>query len=298
MTSTPLPPVSPAASPILDHLGPLFGQYDVLFCDIWGVVHDGKKAYPGANDALPRFRAGGGTVILVTNAPMPSDEVARVCDSKGVGRYVWDVIVSSGDIALTHIAEKHYTRLHRIGRPGFDDLFFKRCPGDATSIAEADAIVCTGLQDERKETAEKYRARLIEPASRGLPFVCANPDLAVHVGHELLQCAGAIAAIYEELGGPVFWAGKPHRSAYATAHIAAEKVRGKVIPKSRVLAIGDAVRTDLASAAGAEVDALFVASGLHRDEIMPGGVLDEPKLRALLKTAPLQPKAVTTKIVW
>ncbi len=290
--------VSRATPEIIVHAGPLLSRYDVLFSDVWGVVHDGKIAFPGANDALSRFRANGGTVILVSNAPMPSDEVARVLDDKKVLRSTWDAIVSSGDIALRHIAEKGYQRLHRIWRAGFDEAFVSRLPGSDTPLSEADAIVCTGPFDERTEDPEMYRERLIAPARLGVPFVCANPDYVVHVGSALIPCAGAIAKIYEELGGPVYWGGKPHPSAYATAFKEAERLRGKPVGKDRVLGIGDAVRTDLASAQGAGVDALFVASGIHRDEVIADGQIDAQRLAILFSGDAPTALAATTGLVW
>lgn len=290
--------VSRATPEIIVHAGPLLSRYDVLFSDVWGVVHDGKVAFPGANEALTRFRANGGTVILVSNAPMPSDEVARVLDDKKVLRSAWDAIVSSGDIALRHIAEKGYKRLHRIWRAGYDEAFISRLPGGDTPLSEAEAIVCTGPFDERTEEPEMYRDRLIEPAKRRVPFVCANPDYVVHVGAALIPCAGAIAKIYEELGGPVYWGGKPHPAAYGTAFTEAERLRGRPVAKSRVLGIGDAVRTDLVSAQGAGVDALFVASGIHRDEVIENGEIDAARLQELFSGDAPPAVAATAALVW
>jgi HAD superfamily hydrolase (TIGR01459 family) len=282
----------------LDHFGPLLAGYDVIFSDVWGVVHDGQRAFAACADAFTRFRAGGGTVVLVSNAPMPSDEVARVLDQKGVTRTAWDAIVSSGDLALTHISERGYRRLHRIWRPGFDEAFIARLPGDATAIDQADAIVCTGPLDERREEPEAYRARLVDPARRGVPFVCANPDFVVHVGAALLPCAGAIAKIYEELGGPVYWGGKPHPAAYAEAFRVAARLRGHEIAAARVLAIGDAIRTDLASAKAAGVDAVFITTGIHRDDLMDGDTIRADRLAAALDGFAPPTRAVATAVRW
>lgn len=283
---------------IIAHAGPLLSRYGVLFSDVWGVVHDGKVAFSGANEALTRFRANGGTVILVSNAPMPSDEVARVLDEKHVLRSAWDAIVSSGDLALRHIADKGYQRLHRIWRAGYDEALVSRLPGADTPLAEADAIVCTGPFDERSEDPESYRDRLADPARRQIPFVCANPDFVVHVGAALIPCAGAIAKIYEDMGGPVYWGGKPHPAAYASAFKEAERLRGTPVAPSRVLAIGDAVRTDLVSAAGAGVDALFVAGGIHRDEVVEDGKIVPVKLAGLFSGDAPPALAATTHLVW
>jgi HAD superfamily hydrolase (TIGR01459 family) len=280
--------------PIIERAGPLLERYRVLLCDVWGVVHDGIIAHPGSNDALSRFRRGGGTVILVSNAPRPGASVAHLLDEKSVVREAWDDIVSSGDLALVHIAEAGYRHLHRIGPGRRDSAFFDGLPGPHTLIEEADAIVCTGLNRDRQEQPEAYRPLLEQALARDLPFVCANPDLAVHVGADLLPCAGAVAAIYEAMGGAVFWAGKPHPVAYRKALARAGELTGGSVDRSQVLAIGDAVRTDLAAAEGAGVDALLIAGGLHRDDVIVGGAVDPDRLARLL--APPAPRAVAAMV--
>lgn len=284
--------------PVLTSAQQLLSRYDVLLCDVWGVLHDGHAAYAGANDTLTRFRASGGTVILVSNAPMPSDVVATVCDEKGVVRSAWDAIVSSGDIALEHIKQNNYRSVYGIGPRPRDNAFFDRLPGTASALDKADAIACTGLVNDRTETPQDYRATLMVAHARKLPFICANPDLAVHVGHDLLACAGAIAALYEDMGGDVFWAGKPHQSAYVAGLSAAEKIRGKQINKTRVLGIGDAVRTDIAAAKNAGVDALLIAQGLHRDEIMRDGQVDAAAAQKLLRDAGMPAVAIMAGLSW
>ncbi len=160
---------------IITHARTLLASYDVLFCDIWGVLHDGSRAFDAANDALSRFRAGGGTVILVSNAPMRADAVAAVLDQKAVARGAWDAIVCSGDIALRHISRHDYRAIHRIGPQVRDASFFTALPHDDVPIEAADAIACTGLLDDRAETAEAYRARLIGPAARAGPVRVRQP---------------------------------------------------------------------------------------------------------------------------
>ncbi len=275
---------------IIASAGPLLQRYDVLLCDVWGVIHDGHTAYATAGEALARFRAGGGTVVLVSNAPFPGDRVAAVIDGKNVRRDAWDAIVSSGDIALRHVGERGYARIHCIGPEPRDLALFERLPGRRAELTDADAIVCSGLVNDRTETAEDYRGVLEAALKRKLPFVCANPDLAVDVGPDRLPCAGAIAALYEEMGGPVFWAGKPHASAYQAAMLKAQQLRGAAIAPAQVLAVGDAVRTDLAAAQGAGVDALFIAAGLHRHDTMDGDKITAEKLARLFR--PGTPPAV------
>ena len=284
--------------PILTACGGLLARYDVLFCDIWGVVHDGRRAFDTANVALTRFRSGGGTVVLVSNAPMPAANVASLLDEKGVVREAWDAIVSSGDLALGVIRERGYRRIYGIGPARRDGDFFAALPSRVANIDDADAVACTGLVHERRETAEHYRPILEKARARQLLFVCANPDLAVHVGADLLPCAGAIAAISESMGGEVVWAGKPHALAYGTAKTVAEKLRQAPVASARILAIGDSVRTDLAAAQGAGIDALFIVSGIHRDETMHEGRIAPEKLARLLAKSGPPAIAAAAALAW
>lgn len=284
--------------PIISACGPLIKRYDVLFSDIWGVVHDGLTAIPAANATLPRFRAEGGTVILITNAPQPEERVAEILDERRVRRDAWDAIVSSGELALGHIRAQGYRSVHHIGPESRSRPLLAKLPRPATDLADAEAIVCSGLIDDRRETAANYRPLLDQALARRLPFVCANPDLAVHVGADLLPCAGAIGALYAEMGGAVHWAGKPYAAAYDDALAKAAAIRGQVISRQRVLAIGDALRTDLAGAKAAGIDALFIATGIHRDETMEGGAIVPAKLRALFAASAPPAIAAAVDLAW
>lgn len=284
--------------PVLARAGELLANYDVMFCDVWGVLHDGHRAFEAACDALLKFRAKGGTVILVSNAPVPGERVAAMLDSRAVPRDAYDGIVASGEIALRHIAEKGYTRLHCIGPQQRDAATFTRLAAAQASIDTAEAILCTGLNDDINETADDYRPLLERARARNIPFVCANPDLVVDVGGTQYLCAGAIADLYERMDGEVFWAGKPHANAYDAAHAAAENARGKAVDRKRIIAVGDSLRTDLKGAEAASIDAIFVASGIHRDEMMGNGVLDADKL-AILFAPPAPPAiAVMERLTW
>ena len=237
--------------------------------------------------------------MLVSNAPVPASGVERVLEKTGVRRDAWDAIVSSGDIALRHIAEKGYQRMHWVGPSRRDYALYIRLGEPQAPIAEAEAIVCTGLKDDRNETVEHYHGMIEEGVALKLPFVCANPDLVVDVGTARLVCAGSIAAEYERRGGEVFWAGKPHPSAYGTAVAPRPELRGETPALQRILAIGDAVRTDLAAAQGLGVDGLFVAAGIHNDAVMAEGEIDAGKLAALFAPEGTPPAiAATPQLRW
>ncbi len=240
----------------------------------------------------------GGTVILLSNAPVPKERVEVMLARCSVPPDTWDDIVASGEIALRHIAQKGYRRLFTIGPADRDSATFERLSARTVSIEEAEAILCTGLNDDRSETADDYRPLLKRALERRLPFVCANPDLVVDVGGRQYICAGAIADLYERMDGAVFWAGKPHANAYDAAQAAAEAVRGTSLTRDRILAIGDSLRTDLKGAEAAGIDAIFIASGIHRDETMGSGELSPDKL-AILFAPPAPPAlAVMGQLIW
>lgn len=286
------------APPILHSAGEVLSRYDVLFCDVWGVVHNGLEAFEGACAALMRFRRDGGTVILVSNAPVPKKRVADMLASRHVPREAWDDIVSSGDIALTHVEERKFERLYCIGPQDRDQALFKALSAQPVGLDDAEAIICTGLNDDRNEKPEDYVPLLEDAFRRKLPFVCANPDLVVDVGGTILYCAGAIADLYQHMGGAVYWAGKPHLSAYETAHQRAEALRDSNVPRKKALVIGDAIRTDLKGAENFGCDALFVASGIHRHEAMDGEVLSAKKLAALFPEGTPTALGAMAELVW
>jgi HAD superfamily hydrolase (TIGR01459 family) len=215
-----------------------------------------------------------------------------------VPRDAYDGIVASGEIALRHIADKGYRRIYCIGPSDRDAATFSRLTAERAGIDEAEAILCTGLNDDRSETADDYRPVLERARARNLPFVCANPDLVVDVGGTQFICAGAIADLYERMDSQVFWAGKPHTNAYEAARDAAEKLRGSPVPLERIIAVGDSLRTDLKGAEAFGIAAIFVASGIHRDETMGSKTLSSEGLARLF--APPAPPAVAVmeRLAW
>jgi HAD superfamily hydrolase (TIGR01459 family) len=229
--------------------------------------------------------------VLLSNAPAPSEQVAELLDKKKVPRSSWDRLVTSGDVTRSLIAESHHRKVFHIGWHS-DRSVFERADIELVGEEEADLVVATELNDYRTETPEQYRPLLTRFAARGVPFICGNPDLVVHVGHDLLPCAGSLAAIYEELGGNVAWAGKPYRPAYDLALEAARSARGgHPVDPAKVLVIGDAVRTDLAGARLMGFDSLFIAGGIHRDETIRDGAVDKAGLESVLAGLVVKPVA-------
>ncbi len=262
------------ALPFVRHLQDVASGVDIILSDIWGVIHNGLESFPEACGALQSFRAGGGTVVLITNAPRPADSVQRQLHKLGVQDAAYDAIVSSGDLTRQFVST-HPGSLFLIG-PDRDHSIVRGLDVAFAPITEADTIVCTGLFDDETETPDDYRETLAQALARRLPLICANPDIVVERGDRLIYCAGAIAELYRTLGGEVIFYGKPYPPIYDRALGLAHGLRGGT---GRVLAIGDSVRTDLTGANTMGLDCLFLTRGIHADEFKDLDQLDDAAVR-------------------
>ncbi len=282
---------------MIPHFSTLAPSYDVLLCDVWGVVHNGVVAFPDACDALTRARAGGATVVFITNAPRPSEVVARQLEKLHVPRDTYDAIVSSGDVTRVVIEQRTGQSLFHLG-PERDRSIFTGLNVQFATLERADYLVCSGLDHDEVETPEAYRARLEIMLARKLFMVCGNPDVVVERGDKLVYCAGSLADLYVGMGGEVLYAGKPYRPIYELALAKAELAAGRKTTLKRVLAIGDSIRTDLTGARSIGVDFLFVTSGIHAGELGAREQPDAAALKATLGAAGELPKAVMQQLVW
>ena len=278
----------------VERLSDLVEGVEVILSDIWGVVHNGLEAFPVACEALHTFRQRGGTVILITNAPRPADSVQRQLRKLGVADDIYDAIVSSGDLTRHYVADHPGKKVFWLG-PERDNSIYRGLDPVMAPLEQADYIVCTGPFDDETETAEDYRAMMLQARERKLPLICANPDIIVERGDRLVYCAGAIAELYRELGGEVFFYGKPHRPIYERAMMLAADHRGHAAPLDRVLAIGDSVRTDLTGAHGFGIDCLFVTRGIHSEEFEGVDQLDPASVKELFGHPP---KALMRELRW
>ena len=286
------------SSPMLtDHFSTLAPDYDAVLSDVWGVVHNGVASFPAACQALTRFREKGGSVVLISNAPRPGNQVVRLLDHLNVPHATYDGIMTSGDVTRAEVSRRAGEKVFLIG-PERDHTIFTGLDAPFSTAEEAKYVVCTGLFDDEIETPDDYRDLLTRLRERNLFMICANPDVVVERGDRLVYCAGALADAYAGLGGEVYYAGKPHRPLYDLALAEVAKARGSVPPLGRVLAIGDSVRTDLKGAHDLGVDCLFVTAGIHAEEL---GQRDDPDLSALgtmFAAAGHAPKAVTKRLIW
>ncbi|WP_091921405.1 TIGR01459 family HAD-type hydrolase [Phyllobacterium sp. CL33Tsu] len=264
----------------LQRLDALMDRYDVLLCDVWGVLHNGVDSFAPASAALQRARQAGLTVVLITNAPRPFAGVAEQIHALGVPESAYDRIVTSGDVTRELIRNAP-RRVFHLG-PERDETLYDGIDVELVEEREADVVVCTGFFDDDTETPEDYADMLVRFRSRNLPFICANPDIVVERGDRLIWCAGALARDYGQLGGRTLIAGKPHRPIYEAAVAAAEDVRGTPVERSRVLAIGDGMLTDIKGADLFGIDVLYISGGIHAGDYVMGGVHDLEKLLAFL----------------
>ncbi len=284
-------------TPIIADLAEVSDRYDAVFCDLWGCLHDGVAAFAPAVEALRGYRRRGGVVVLVTNAPRPDDSVAAQIDAMGVPRDAWDLIATSGDSARAAMyrgAVGH--RVWFIGREETDLSFFEPpaivadpAPIVRVPLDEAEGIVACGPRDPLADPTV-MRPEFLAAKTRGLPMLCANPDVVVDRGHRREWCAGALAALYEEMGGTVLMFGKPHPPIYdlARRRLAAA---GHDIPDARILAIGDGIATDIAGGMGEGIDTLFVTGGLAAAETgtVAGGQPDAAMLDAYIGGQSMSP---------
>jgi HAD superfamily hydrolase (TIGR01459 family) len=297
--SSPGPPVAvrTALPEIIERFAPLARDYNVLLCDVWGVVHNGVAAFAQACDALKRFRAEGGTVILITNAPRRGAAVQRLLDRLSVPRDAYDAIMSSGDVTRGVVEARPDKRVFHLG-PQRDLSIFAGLDIVFAPVETADYTVCSGLFDDTSETPEDYRELFAGMWARSLFMVCANPDIVVERGDKLVYCAGALADAYAVLGGEVLYCGKPHAPIYTAALGKAAVLRGADPELRRVLAIGDSIRTDLKGAASFGVDCLFVISGIHAEDFGGRDALDLSGLDAMLADAGVVPRAAMRRLAW
>jgi HAD superfamily hydrolase (TIGR01459 family) len=281
----------------LTGLSALADRYDALLCDVWGVVHNGVEAYPGAGAALAAYRRHGGRVVLITNAPRPAAPIIAMLARMGVENDAFDALISSGDTTRVMIAPYRGRVVHHFGPPDIDDALYEGLGVIRGPAEEAEAIVVTDMPDD-DDTPAMYEADIELWLERGLPLICANPDKVVEHGGRIIYCGGAMADIYAERGGEVLMAGKPYRPIYEEAKKLADSAAGRPIDPARLLAIGDSVRTDATGAAGFGIDFLFITGSIHADELEAGGAADPAAVEALVRPSGARLAGYMSKLAW
>jgi HAD superfamily hydrolase (TIGR01459 family) len=276
---------------IIEDFAAIADQYDVAFVDLWGCMHNGISAFPQAVAAMRAFRAGGGKVVLVTNSPRPWESVARQISAMGVTEDSWDAIATSGDSARAAMFRGIVgQKVYFMGESPRDDDFFTplRIMDDPLYIQrvpldQAEGIVCCGPFDPLADIAVN-RADFLYAKQKGLKLLCANPDIVVDRGEVREWCAGALAALYTEMGGESLYFGKPHPPIYDLARRRLSKLTD-LPDEPRIIAIGDGVHTDILGAMQEEIDSLFITGGLAALETQTKSQPDPAALNRFLETA-------------
>ncbi len=268
---------------IIQSFSEVSSRYEAAFVDLWGCVHDGVRALPEAVAALQAYRAQGGVVILVTNSPRPRAGVERQLDHFGVPRDAWDAIATSGDSARAAmyrgvVGQKVWFIGEARDSRFFDPINVVESPVEIEQVPldEAEGIVCTGPFDPLADP-DVMRPQFLFAKTKGLKFLCANPDIVVDRGEVREWCAGALARLYTQMGGESLYFGKPHPPIYDLARRRLAQVR-QGIPDHAIIAIGDGIHTDVQGAAGEDIDSLFISGGLSATET---NTAHQPDLLAL-----------------
>ena len=280
---------------IISALADISERYDALFVDLWGCLHNGVQAFPDAVAALQTYRATGGKVVLLTNAPRPRADVARQIERFGVPDDAWDTIVTSGDSGRAAMFNGAVgTRVWFMGNEKIDLGFFEPLnivenPVKITRVPlqEAEGIVCTGPFDPHADP-ESWRPHLLMAKQLGLKLLCANPDIVVDRGERREWCAGAVAKMYTEMGGESLYFGKPHPPIYDLARRRLYAL-GADVADSRILAIGDGILTDVQGALGEDLDCLFITGGLAASETKTDTQPDPDALATYLEAQMVSP---------
>lgn len=284
-------------TPKLTGLNEIAPRYDVILCDVWGVLHNGKRHWPGAVEALCKFRQQGGIVIMITNSPKPSQAVVQQFHAIGVPTDgLFDAIVSSGDTTQNLIRQVE-GKIYFLG-PERDLILFDGLNIEFGQIEDAAAVVCTGLLNDEEENPEDYRELLQSFADQELPFICANPDIIVERGEKMIWCAGALARDYNAMGGEVRLVGKPHTPIYERAIEMATAVCQSPMDQARILAIGDGMPTDVKGAHDFGLDLLYVSAGIHAHEYGDPENPVDSKLQKFLFESGAHPVAYIPRLIW
>jgi len=272
-------------------------RYDVILSDIWGVVHNGVAAHPTAVEALVNYRRDGGRVVLISNAPRPHGPIIEMMDRLGVSREAYDDVVTSGDATRVVLERYRGQTVHYVGPPHDNDSLFEGLDITIGRAEDARAVVVTDL-DTDHDTPDMYNDRITLWLSRNLPLIAANPDRVVEHGDQILYCGGALADLYEARGGMIVMVGKPYKPIYAEALRLAEKAAGRPVDRTRILAIGDSVRTDAIGAAGAGLDLLFITGSIHAAELDAFGNADPEAIRRLVEPSGASVAGFMPRLSW
>lgn len=279
---------------IISRFSEISDGYDLAYVDLWGCMHNGVRAFPDAVAAMQAFRASGGRVVLVTNSPRPRADVERQVAHFGIPDDAWDVVATSGDAARLAlfrgvVGSKVYFMGEERDLTFLAPLKIVENPVEIQRVplAEAEGIVCCGPFDSHADP-NVNRPDFLYAKQKGLKLLCANPDVVVDRGETREWCAGALAALYTEMGGESLYFGKPHPPIYDLARKRYDALPDAK-PDPRIIAIGDGIRTDILGALGEGIDSLMITGGLAARETGTHTQPDAEMLNAYIQKEKIEP---------
>jgi len=265
----------------LNHLSEIFQSYDTYVIDLWGVMHNGISLNPKAIETVENLEKNSKKIVFLSNAPRPSSKVVDFLKKMKMNERYLKKVITSGEAAMHAINQNKFgNKFYHLG-PSRDNSIFEKIEENKTTLENCDFILCTGLFDEYEDNLDFYKDLLKNYTSKKL--ICTNPDLIVHRGSTEELCAGAVANIFESLGGQVIYYGKPYKEIYKMCFSDGEKV----------LAIGDNLRTDIKGANNLKIDSLFIYNGVHRKELK-----NELDLNELFKKYNVQANFFQKELKW
>ena len=265
----------------LKHLSEIFDLYDAYIIDLWGVIHDGVVLNLNAMEVVKNLTEKKKRITFLSNAPRPNENVIKFLKKLKMKEQYFKYVLTSGEAALKSLGANTFgVKYYHLG-PERDMSLLKGLEKNKTSLKNCDFILCTGLFDGHEDNLNYYRELLKEHTSKKI--ICTNPDLIVHRGNEKEYCAGAVAEIFESLGGKVVYFGKPYQEVYNMCLKEGEKT----------FVIGDNLKTDIKGANNLNLDSLFITSGVHRAEYK-----DENELKGLLAKYKVNTKYFQKNLTW
>lgn len=280
---------------LLGGISEIADLYDHFILDVYGVLHDGIAPYPMTYDALARMKDAGKQTCLLSNSPRRAGMMVRSLEAMGLSRSLYDHVWTSGEATYAALKERPAEwgdACWFVGTTYGAEITHGHGLQMARGPQEASFILNSIPGTEGAERERLVRDLRIA-AERGLPMICANPDLVVNIGEEQHECAGTFAAIYEGMGGEVIYFGKPHAPVYETCYA----MMGNP-DKARMCAVGDSLHTDIAGANGFGIAGVLNLAGIHREEIEENGQIDEDRLGRLIARAPNRPAYALAGLRW
>jgi HAD superfamily hydrolase (TIGR01459 family) len=285
------------ATELIGGLGEIAADYDAFILDLWGCLHDGVAIYPAALDCLHRLKEAGKQAVILSNAPRRAADVEQRIAGMGITRDLYARLLTSGEETWRALTTQAIPELQGRGNKAFAIIgaHDRSMLNDAALVAvapdAADFVLAIGVETGN-ETVAQFEPDLRIARGRGLPLVCANPDLVVHRGGVEEICAGAIALRYEEMGGKVIWFGKPYPAVY-------QRILGVLgLKADRLLCVGDSLRTDVAGGKGIGAATLMTVGGIHHAEILVEDRIEPARLAELCRVRGIAPDFAIAHLRW